>query len=125
VTVWLDARAETEQQTRAVVADIQARVAGILGEGDHIKSTLTEESWAGSVAFDSALSAKVSAALGGLPALPSGAGHDAGALSPHAPSAMLFVRNPTGISHSPEEFADADDCVDGVLALEKLLRSVL
>jgi N-carbamoyl-L-amino-acid hydrolase len=38
---------------------------------------------------------------------------------------MVFVRNPTGISHSPEEFASADDCVAGVEALEALLRSVL
>jgi N-carbamoyl-L-amino-acid hydrolase len=30
---------------------------------------------------------------------------------------MLFVRNPTGISHSPAEYAERDDCVQGVLAL--------
>ena len=27
---------------------------------------------------------------------------------------MLFVRNPTGVSHSPEECAEADDCYAGV-----------
>jgi N-carbamoyl-L-amino-acid hydrolase len=35
---------------------------------------------------------------------------------------MLFVRNPTGISHSPEEFAERDDCVAGVSALTTVLR---
>jgi N-carbamoyl-L-amino-acid hydrolase len=30
---------------------------------------------------------------------------------------MLFVRNPTGISHSPAEHAEADDCHHGVAAL--------
>ena len=30
---------------------------------------------------------------------------------------MLFVRNPTGVSHSPEEFADAGDCNTGAAAL--------
>ena len=44
--------------------------------------------------------------LGGAPVLPTGAGHDAGVLSAHVPTAMLFVRNPTGVSHSPAEHAD-------------------
>ncbi len=43
--------------------------------------------------------------------LPSYAGHDAGILAPHRPSAMLFVRNPTGASHTPAEFAAEADCV--------------
>ena len=30
---------------------------------------------------------------------------------------MLFVRNPTGISHSPAEHAERDDCLAGVEAL--------
>jgi N-carbamoyl-L-amino-acid hydrolase len=46
-------------------------------------------------------------------------------LAASVPSAMLFVRNPTGVSHSPEEFAEADDCVAGIDALETLLRSLL
>ncbi len=40
--------------------------------------------------------------LGGVPVLATGAGHDAGILSAAGiPTAMLFVRNPTGITHSP------------------------
>ena len=31
---------------------------------------------------------------------PPGAGHDAGVLGAHVPTAMLFVRNPTGVSHA-------------------------
>jgi len=30
---------------------------------------------------------------------------------------MLFVRNPTGVSHSPAEFAEREDCYRGVEAL--------
>jgi len=30
---------------------------------------------------------------------------------------MLFVRNPTGVSHSPAEQADRGDCLAGVEAL--------
>ena len=33
------------------------------------------------------------------------------------PTAMLFVRNPTGVSHSPAEHAETDDCLAGVDAL--------
>jgi N-carbamoyl-L-amino-acid hydrolase len=43
--------------------------------------------------------------------LPSYAGHDAGILAPHVPSAMLFVRNPTGASHTPAESASEVDCL--------------
>jgi N-carbamoyl-L-amino-acid hydrolase len=38
---------------------------------------------------------------------------------------MLFVRNPTGVSHAPGEFASAEDCAAGVDALEAVLRSQL
>ncbi|WP_344855276.1 allantoate amidohydrolase [Planomonospora alba] len=67
-------------------------------------------------------------AAGPVPVLPTGAGHDAGILAAAGvPGAMVFVRNPTGISHSPEEHAEASDCHLGVLALaatlEELCRS--
>ncbi len=39
------------------------------------------------------------------------AGHDAGVLARHLPAAMLFVRNPTGISHNPAETASEEDCL--------------
>ena len=49
------------------------------------------------------------------PVIPTGAGHDAGILAAAGiPTAMLFVRNPTGISHSPEECAAIADCLAGV-----------
>ena len=38
---------------------------------------------------------------------------------------MLFVRNPTGISHSPEEFAETDDCLAGVEALADALTGLV
>jgi N-carbamoyl-L-amino-acid hydrolase len=37
---------------------------------------------------------------------------------------MLFVRNPTGISHSPAEHAAEDDCVAGVRALADVLEGL-
>jgi N-carbamoyl-L-amino-acid hydrolase len=60
--------------------------------------------------------------LGGVPALVSGAGHDAGIVSRHAPAAMLFVRNPTGVSHAPAEHAERADCLAGIQALTRVLE---
>ena len=34
---------------------------------------------------------------------------------------MMFVRNPTGVSHSPEEHAEMADCLTGVEALADAL----
>lgn len=54
--------------------------------------------------------------------LPSGAGHDAMAMARLFPSAMLFVRNEKGISHSPlEAMTEADAGV----AVRVLLETVL
>jgi allantoate deiminase len=44
-----------------------------------------------------------------VPLLPSGAGHDAAAMAPVAPIAMLFVRCKDGISHHPDESVRVQD----------------
>ena len=73
--------------------------------------TMERESWTASTAFDPQLRDELAGLLGGAPVLATGAGHDAGILSEAGVrTAMLFVRNPTGVSHSPAEFAEADDC---------------
>ena len=58
------------------------------------------------------------------PVLPTGAGHDAGVLAARIPAAMLFVRNPTGVSHSPAEHAEMADCEAGVAALTAVLADL-
>ena len=61
------------------------------------------------VEFPEGPRARLQAALsrfGDVPVLPTAAGHDAGILSAKVPTAMLFVRNPTGVSHSPTEYAE-------------------
>ena len=37
---------------------------------------------------------------------------------------MLFVRNPTGVSHSPAESAETADCLTGVEALADTLTEL-
>ena len=124
VDVWLDARAEEDEVTRALVAEIGA-AAEAHAAAQGCTAELTEESWSGTVRFAEGPRLAIGDALGGVPALPTGAGHDAGVLAAVVPTAMLFVRNPTGISHAPEEFASADDCAAGVDALETALRSLV
>ncbi len=119
VTAWLDARAATEDQVQAVVADV-ARAADELG------GTLAEESWTGVTPFDRPLAQRLSALLEDAPLLDTGAGHDAGVLAAAGvPTAMLFVRNPTGVSHSPAEHAEHDDCLAGVEALTRVAAELL
>jgi N-carbamoyl-L-amino-acid hydrolase len=64
--------------------------------------------------------------LGDVPGLPTGAGHDAGILAgAGVPTAMLFFRNPTGVSLSPAVLAVADDCLAGAGALTRVLANLL
>ena len=85
---------------------------------------VTPESVSGSVAFDPDLAGRLSR-LGGWPIIPTQAGHDAGILSDAGiPTAMVFVRNPTGVSHSPDEHAEMADCLAGVEALADVLAEL-
>jgi beta-ureidopropionase / N-carbamoyl-L-amino-acid hydrolase len=120
VTGWLDARAPDAVTLAALVDAIGARAAK-RAEADGTAVTVTEESATGEVAFDPGLAAAVAARLDGAPLLPTGAGHDAGVFAAHVPTAMLFVRNPTGVSHAPGEHATDEDCVAGVAALAAVL----
>jgi N-carbamoyl-L-amino-acid hydrolase len=85
--------------------------------------TLRPESTSAEVAFDATLRDAFAAELA-APVLPTGAGHDAGVLAGHVPSGMLFVRNPTGVSHAPAEHASDVDCALGVAALTRVLTGL-
>ena len=120
VTAWLDARAESDRDLDALLADV-SRQAQERAERDGTSLTVTAESVSGEVRFDPDLAAQI-AALGDWPVIPTMAGHDAGVLSAAGiPTAMLFVRNPTGVSHSPAEHAETADCLAGVDALADTL----
>jgi N-carbamoyl-L-amino-acid hydrolase len=49
--------------------------------------------------------------------MPSGAGHDANLMATICPVAMLFVPNKDGVSHSKDEYAAPEACVNGANAL--------
>ena len=119
VTAWLDARSADESAVRAIVADLTAQAAE-LGAG------IVEESWTATTRFDAGLVERLATTLGpDTPVLGTGAGHDAGVLATHGiPAAMLFVRNPTGVSHSPAEHTDTADRHAGVAALATVLADL-
>ena len=118
VTAWLDARGRSEHAVRSVVDAVAADARRTGGE-------TTVESWTPPTTFDPTLLAQLRRVLPDAPLLGTGAGHDAGILATHGiPSAMLFVRNPTGISHSPQEAARPDDCHHGVTALAAVVTAL-
>jgi N-carbamoyl-L-amino-acid hydrolase len=117
VRAWLDARGSDATQVDELV-DAIIRQARERASRDGTGITVTAESVTPTVDFDVPLSLRLASLLGNAPIIATGAGHDAGVLQlAGIPSAMLFVRNPTGISHSPEEFAELGDCLAGVEAL--------
>ncbi|WP_228011123.1 allantoate amidohydrolase [Nonomuraea phyllanthi] len=130
VSAWLDARGADEAAVRDLVAELARAegdvVAGGPGAGGRVE--VREESWTPVVDFDVPLRERLARVAGGdtpAPILPTGAGHDAGILATAGvPSAMLFVRNPTGVSHSPHEHAEQADCEAGVVALADVLEDL-
>ncbi|OLB77454.1 MAG: allantoate amidohydrolase [Actinobacteria bacterium 13_2_20CM_2_71_6] len=123
VTAWLDARA-AEQSTLDGLVDAIGTRATERAARDGTSVTLTPESVSPVTEFHDGLRDRIATLLGGVPVLPTGAGHDAGALAAHVPTAMLFVRNPTGVSHAPEEYATDEDCAAGVEALAAVLEEL-
>lgn len=121
VDVWLDARVPDAARTRTMVDEI-AELASDAAAQEGCSVTVHEESYSNTVTFDHALRDELDGVLGGVPALPTGAGHDAAILAEHVPAAMLYVRNPTGISHAPQEHAEESDVEHGARALATVLE---
>ena len=130
VTGWLDARAATSDLLDDLVAAVHRRTADRAAR-DGTSLVVTAESETPAVTFDPRLASRLVAHLGrhlpeALPVVPTAAGHDAGVLSgAGVPTAMLFVRNPTGVSHAPDEHAGTADCLAGVAALADTLELLL
>ena len=124
VDLWLDARHPQDPATLGLVETIHGKAQKIAAfEGCTV--TLSRESWTGTTEFDAGLRRSLEHSLPGAPVLATGAGHDAGILAGHVPAGMLFVRNPTGISHSPEEYVESDDAEAGAVALADVLQDLL
>ncbi|MGR6970842.1 allantoate amidohydrolase [Streptomyces cynarae] len=126
---WLDSRAADQASLDTVLGGIQ-KAARECAEAHGVDLDVVRESFTPVVEFDHALRDELARILGRdtdltVPVLGTGAGHDAGILSGTIPTAMLFVRNPTGVSHSPAEYAAEDDCLAGVAALADVLEGLV
>ncbi|MGX1908500.1 allantoate amidohydrolase [Streptomyces phaeochromogenes] len=127
---WLDSRAADQATLDTVVSGIE-KAAREYADEHGVQLDVVRESFTPVVEFEHALRDEIARILGRekeadlkVPVLGTGAGHDAGILSGSIPTAMLFVRNPTGVSHSPAEYAAEDDCVAGVTALADVLEGL-
>lgn len=125
VSAWLDARAADQSTLDDLVAAIITRTTErAIRDGTTV--TMTAESVSPIVEFQHELRDRIVRVLGDdVPVLATGAGHDAGVLAAAGvPTAMLFVRNPTGVSHAPAEHATDEDCAAGVEALAAVLEDL-
>ena len=119
--------------------DVRARDGGALARvrdgvfaeserGDGVAVSWTRESSDPGSRFDEGLRAALEAAArtAGVRAseLWQYAGHDAGVLARAVPAAMLFVRNPTGVSHHPDEHASEDDCLAACRVLAGAIAAI-
>jgi beta-ureidopropionase / N-carbamoyl-L-amino-acid hydrolase len=127
VRAWLDVRAPDEATVRETVTTIRS-AAEFFSAEQGVSLEVRQESFTPLVRFDPGLRDRIAAVLAAAgiqaPVLPTAAGHDAGILAARVPAAMLFVRNPTGVSHSPAEHADLADCEAGVRALAAVLENL-
>jgi N-carbamoyl-L-amino-acid hydrolase len=124
---WLDSRAADQETLDTLVSAIE-EAARDAAAREGVDLTVVRESFTPVVEFGHALREELGRVLRtggrGVPVLPTGAGHDAGILSAVVPTAMLFVRNPSGVSHAPAEHAERADCHAGVTALADVLEEL-
>ena len=134
---WLDSRAADQPALDATVQAVR-HAAEQQAAREGVRVAVTQESYTPVVDFDNRLRDRLARAIAcgtleqpatgqeprTVPVLPTGAGHDAGILSAAVPTAMLFVRNPTGVSHSPREAAEESDCLAGAAALADVLEEL-
>lgn len=124
VTVSLDVRHGGDENRQALVRQLISAASSIANRRD-VKVRYEQRLDQPAVPMDAILRERLSTAVAsaGYPvhSMTSGAGHDAMIIAPHIPSAMLFLRSPGGISHSPEENVLIED-VEAALAVgEKFL----
>lgn len=120
VDLTLDIRDQKDTRRVAAVAALKARAEAIAKKRNlELTWKLVQETAA--VPCDPALTALLKKSVGKYEnevlSLPSGAGHDAAAISRICPIAMLFVRCKDGISHNPAESVRTQDIAKAVAVL--------
>jgi N-carbamoyl-L-amino-acid hydrolase len=117
VRLWIDGRTPDPERLKRWRAELDAAAAELAGRTG-VEIELATASHTECVTFD----AEVRAALGDVPELVCFAGHDAGILAQRIPAGMVFVRNATGVSHSPDEHVELEDAAVAAEALRAALE---
>jgi len=122
VNFTVDVRDVKDTRRRAACARLKATAASVARRrGLTLEWRVVQET--PTVSMDASLTRLVQRAAGvGVPAMPSGAGHDAAVLAQVCPAAMLFIRCKGGISHHP---AESVKTADVAAALHVMTRAVL
>lgn len=128
VRLWIDARAPGFDAIDAWRAQVDSLV-GELAErtGVEISVAVASRSDPREFAPDvrGALARAAEDVLGHAPPeLVCFAGHDAGVVAERVPAAMLFVRNGTGVSHSPDETVSLEDAAVAARVVARALEGL-
>jgi N-carbamoyl-L-amino-acid hydrolase len=113
VRLWIDGRSGEPEALQRWMAGLR-EAAGDLAERSGVGIEVAVASRSDGQAFDRDLRGILAGAAGEVvgtevPEHVCFAGHDAGVLAARLPAAMLLVRNPTGVSHSPAEEVSLQD----------------
>jgi allantoate deiminase len=106
----------------------QLKMAEFMAHKQQVDLQIKQDHEHAAIAMDVELTglwASVIAAAGHEPQrLVSGAGHDAGVMATVAPTAMLFLRSPGGVSHHPAEAVLHGDVAAGLAALVQFVEEL-
>jgi N-carbamoyl-L-amino-acid hydrolase len=128
--LWLDARAPDPTELEGWRAAFEADAAPLAARSG-AELALRTASWSPGTEFGGdvleALETGLRGATDGPPPAPlvCYAGHDAGIVASARPAGMIMVRNPTGVSHAPEEEVSLDDAAAGAAALLAAVEALL
>jgi len=124
VTMSLDVRHQSDARRVAAVRKLQAQAKAI-AKRCSVKLTWTIVQETNSVNCDPVLTNLLRKAAGKhereVLTLPSGAGHDAAAISVMCPVSMLFIRCKDGLSHHPDESVKTADVAKAVAVMSDFL----
>jgi N-carbamoyl-L-amino-acid hydrolase len=126
VRLWIDARSPRRADIEAWHQELRDWT-GQIAERTGVVVGLSVASQSPGLEFDARLRAGLRAAARTVisrdpPEVPCFAGHDAGVLAERIPSAMVFVRNATGVSHAPDEEIDLADAALAAEVVAQALR---
>ena len=127
ITASLDVRHQ-DDAVRIAAVDKLLALAEKLAQSANLAMRVERQHEHAAVAMDArlveALANSVAEVQGAPQCMVSGAGHDAGVMAAVAPTAMLFLRSPGGVSHHPAEAVEESDVALGLQVLVDFIHKL-